>query len=128
MNTISNTVVRIRTKPDLDPGGKAVDVYEPVEYLRTLVFDYSEDLKRDLVRLSLDALMRISGARSKRIRERDLPIRLGEYTNTLGMHLLIIGLPYDLHSPAFKMIYDELSAHRAFVEINYASTTDFNPM
>lgn len=119
--------MRILTKPEPDPGGKVVDVYGPVEYLRTLVFDYREGLERDLVRLSLSALLRISGASSKRVRERDLPIRLGEYTNRLGMHLLIIGLPYELHTPAFRILSAELSSHEAFAEVNYSSTTDFNP-
>jgi hypothetical protein len=117
----------IRTKPDPDPGGKAVDVYDPVEFLRTLVFNYGEELKPALVRLLLNALVDISHARSKRVRDRDLPVRIGEYTNSLDMRLLIIGLPYDLHSPAFKIIYDALSKHPTFIEVNSSSTTDFNP-
>jgi len=117
--------MRMKRTKRPDPAGKPVDSCSPPAYLRTFVFEYSEEIKTKIVDLSVAAMVEIGESASKRVRERDFLIWTGEFTNQLDMRLYIVGVPYGLHSPVLDILYRKYSSEPSFVEINYSPPGEF---
>ena len=108
-----------------DPAGKLIDTSRPPTYLRTFVFDYSEGIERRVLVLTIQAITQIAASSRKLVRDRDFLIWTGEHTNSLGMHLYIVGVPYGVYMPVFEIFDEKYRTESSFMEITYSLPQEF---
>ncbi|HEX9668259.1 MAG TPA: hypothetical protein VGC93_02135 [Thermoanaerobaculia bacterium] len=109
--------VKLSERSERDPGGKKVDLYPEVGLVRTLVFKRCPETARErLLPAVVRLLARIAVSPSKRLRERDFPIWMGEATNSLGTEMSTIALPDPIAYPVFKEFYAAFHGWDAYIE------------
>lgn len=118
----------VTTRDALDPGGKAVDIYEHKGLLRTFVLRLSPDTtKEKLVPRLLVACGRIKKSGDSRIRNREFVVYGGYFMNSAGRALFLIHIPYGISSHIFDAFDAVLRPLPEFDEIHYGEAADYAP-
>jgi len=119
------TVMAILERETRDPGGKLVDVYPHTPFVSAICCRFTEEPGDDDLRaLVLSVFEEIAASANRRVRERDLPISLGRFSNRHGDRFVALCLPEVLMVDIHFMFQDAIRTLGRIEEISRAAWRD----
>jgi hypothetical protein len=108
-----------------DPGGKVVDVYPHIPFVSAICIRFTEEPGEDDLRaLVLSVFEEIASSANRRVRERDLPVSVGRFSNRYGDRFVALCLPEILKVDIHFMFQDAIRALYEIEEISRAAWRD----
>jgi hypothetical protein len=108
-----------------DPGGKLVDVYPHTPFVSAICIRFTKEPSDDDLRgLVFSVFEEIACSVNRRVRERDLPISLGRFSNRYGDRFVALCLPEVLMVDIHFMFQDAIRALGRIEEISRAAWRD----
>ncbi len=111
--------------PERDPSGKIVEEYATPHLMRTFCFKNEANARDTVFELTLKIFQDIASSKSKRLRERSIPVWWGTAT-AYGVDYLIVGLKYD---PALEVVTafdNHFRQHPSFSEMTSTDADSFS--